>query len=580
MYRPMFEEVKDSVNTGDYILARQLLKKLPEEAKDFAEYWILNAAIYSAENLPEHAYICISAGISCAPDNYELYFMLGNYYAGLNANQAWLCYEQALLYCTDENDRQFIINEMDCLKQTGLVIVQPVSFVILSYNAMDMMKECIETIRETMLKDTYEIVVVDNASTDGIRDWLQSQQDIVLICNNENSGFAKGCNQGIHAANSSHDVLLLNNDTLLTPNAVFWLRMGLYEKEDVGVTGPLSNYATNQTVVIPDQTLRGYMEYARKIQIPEQNPYENKFWLSGFAMLIKRTALNEVGLLDENYAFANYEDSDYGIRMVKAGYKQFLCHNSFIFHWGSVSQKKHPDKYRESMEKNGQYFKDKWGFNLAYYSNVRSELIHYINAEKEDAISVLEIGCGCGATLSHIKYLYPNASVHGVELMENVADLGRYMADVINGDIESMILPYDANQFDYMIMGDVLEHLRDPEDAIRRLKKFLKPGGKIIASIPNLMHISVIAPLLQGDFTYQDEGLLDRTHIHFFTKNEIIRMFSRLDFHVANIAATLCNTEENKVDEDFKNAILALPQIADKEQFRIYQYLVVAEQNS
>lgn len=576
----MFEHIKELVNASLWSEARQQLNSISQDLRQAPEYWILNATVYNAQNLSEYEWKCISIGLSKDPYNYELYYMLGNYYSARNANQAFLCYEQALFYCNDENDKAFISSEMKALQQTGFVFVRPVSFVILSYNSMDIMKLCIESIRSSCPQNAYELVVVDNASTDGICEWLASQPDIKLIKNTENSGFAKGCNQGIDAASPNNDIFLLNNDTILPANALFWLRMGLYERKNIGAVGPLTNYAANhQTISLEDASIENYMEFAHSIQIPTENAYENKYWLVAFAMLIKREVLNLVGLLDECFQYGNYEDNDYGVRITKAGFELLLCHNSFIYHFGSISMSKDPEKYREYMHINQQYFTQKWGFTPNYYSNIRTTLIDLMQAKPDDSMQVLEVGCGCGSTLSHIKYLYPNAKVYGIELVKEVADCGTYMADILAGDVETMTFPYEENQFDYMIMGDVLEHLRDPETAIERLKKYLKSQGKIIASIPNLMNISVIVPLLQGDFTYQDEGLLDRTHIHFFTKNEIIRMFSRRNFTIELMASTVSLNVEADLDQELVNAIYSLPNIAEKEQFETYQYLLVARKN-
>ncbi|EKC64068.1 glycosyl transferase family 2 [human gut metagenome] len=87
--------------------------------------------------------------------------------------------------------------------------------------------------------------MVDNASTDGTLEWLQEQKDMTLVSNQENKGFPAGCNQGIKAAEPENDILLLNNDTIVLPNSIFWLRMGLYEEERIGTTGSMSNSVIN-----------------------------------------------------------------------------------------------------------------------------------------------------------------------------------------------------------------------------------------------------------------------------------------------------------------------------------------------
>ena len=90
---------------------------------------------------------------------------------------------------------------------------------------MYLTQKCIESLRSNLLSDSYEIIVVDNASTDGVTSWLEMQPDIKLIKSDVNLGFPKGCNVGINASTPDNDIFLLNNDTRITPNALFWLRM-------------------------------------------------------------------------------------------------------------------------------------------------------------------------------------------------------------------------------------------------------------------------------------------------------------------------------------------------------------------
>lgn len=97
-------------------------------------------------------------------------------------------------------------------------------------------------------------------------EWLRQQTDIILQENKENSGFPKGCNEGVALASKENDIFLLNNDTLLPPNALFWLRMGLYESDEIDSTGSITNHAANlQAVAFSEATLDNFLDYAKKI---------------------------------------------------------------------------------------------------------------------------------------------------------------------------------------------------------------------------------------------------------------------------------------------------------------------------
>ena len=328
-----------------------------------------------------------------------------------------------------------------------------------------MTAQCINSIRQTTPEELREIIVVDNASTDGSVEWLQEQPDVILQTNDENHGFPKGCNEGIALASKDSDIFLLNNDTVLPPNALFWLQIGLYESELVGATGSRSNYVSNDQMIEAEFTSPAeVLDYAVKNNIPMEYPYEPKVYLVGFALLMKRTVLDQIGLLDERFSPGNAEDLDICLRIRAAGYDSILCHNSTILHFGSQSFQQMGDEYKELMLSNIDKLCDKYGVNIRYYCMPRKELVDYIEAEKDSNIRVLELGCGAGATLAWIKGLYPNAELHGVEIVSTVAKIASSVqgAQVLCDNAETIDFPYEESYFDYCIMGDVLEHLHEP----------------------------------------------------------------------------------------------------------------------
>lgn len=505
--------------------------------------------------------------------NYALYYMLGLSLKEKNINQAFLCMENAEFFCGNAEDKVRIQKEKAVLAESGAFCVKPVSIVVLSYNLKQVCIQCIESIRKHNKPDTYEIIVVDNASSDGVYEWLKEQKDIKLIRNEENLGFPKGSNQGIKAA-GSNDILLLNNDIEIQPNTIFCLRMGLYETSRTGAAGCVSNYAGNgQTIDCTGYTPDDCRAYAKTCNVPCKNPYENKSYLGGFALLLRQGIIEQIGMFDERFSPGYYEDNDLGLRIAKAGYRQLLCKNSFVLHYGSASFGWEAQK--RQLEINAAKLRDKWGFDSRYYMNVRDDLIKYIQEDKDTPIHVLEVGCGLGSTLARIQALWPNAVVKGVEYVKDIAEIGKSVADISQGDIESMDLPYEKEYFDYMIFGDVLEHLRDPWGTIKRLKLYLKKSGHIIASIPNAAHMSVIVGLLKGTAAYQDAGILDKTHLRFFTKKTAMELFEKNGFSVEEMGALLDGSCYVKESEIIKK-VLELPGISDEESFIISQYLIKA----
>lgn len=563
----------------NYDLAGQFIaaaKKIPGLYDDTVA--IYDATIAQKQGDTSGMWSAIQQGLFINPENFELYMLLGEYYLPTNPNQAWLCYENALFFCSDDNDKQLIQVCLDNIKQNFTITVNKVSFIILSYNLLDYTRDCIESIRTHVPESAREIVVVDNASTDGSVAWLREQTDIILIENTQNMGFPKGCNQGVAAATKENDIFLLNNDTLMTPNALFWLRMGLYEGSSVGTVGSVSNYVGNlQIIDFPkDASTEQFLSYAYKNNVPMEFPYEDKLYLVGFALLISRKIWDEIGELDELFSPGNYEDNDYGLRVLKAGYKNILCRNSFIIHFGSKSFGQNIGSYHNLLFTNSKKFKSKWNIDPQYFFHPRSELSSLVREDTSAPLTVLDIGCGGGALIAFLKGQYPKTTAYGVEIVPEAADIAKYFANVICDNVECMEFPWQKDFFDYIILGDVLEHLHEPENILKKLHKHLKPTGQIIVSVPNVKHFSVMQPLIVSDrFSYTDAGILDRTHLKMYTGTELIDLITSCGYSITEGGHTV-NGQPNEQEQQLINTLIAFSESKDPTDYLAYQYVIKA----
>jgi len=137
------------------------------------------------------------------------------------------------------------------------------SIIILTYNNLMYNNKCVDSIRKYTKEDSYEMIVVDNNSTDGTREWLMEQNDIKAILNDENVGFPKGCNIGIAAADKENDILLLNNDTVVTPRWLDNLKTCIYSDDKVGATASITNNCSNyQAISVPYSDLKDMISFA------------------------------------------------------------------------------------------------------------------------------------------------------------------------------------------------------------------------------------------------------------------------------------------------------------------------------
>ncbi|MEQ1682325.1 MAG: class I SAM-dependent methyltransferase [Burkholderiaceae bacterium] len=178
--------------------------------------------------------------------------------------------------------------------------------------------------------------------------------------------------------------------------------------------------------------------------------------------------------------------------------------------------------------------------NLAatnYFSNPRPELVERI---RQGPNRVLEVGCAEGVMGGCLKQSGMARQVIGIEINPDAAKLARTRIDEVHcGDIEQMSLDsgeFRARSFDYVICGDVIEHLRCPEVVVKRLLTLLKPDGYFIVSVPNVRHWSVVSSLLfAGEWRYEPFGIMDETHMRFFTRKSILRLLREANTELVEV---------------------------------------------
>ena len=178
-----------------------------------------------------------------------------------------------------------------------------------------------------------------------------------------------------------------------------------------------------------------------------------------------------------------------------------------------------------------------------------------------DTKKILEIGTGSGAMAKAYKNINANVNYVGVEIDPDYQALSeRYCNKVYLENFESPTeaLLHESYDADFIIFSDVLEHMHNPWEVLRNLSKCIPKHCRILASIPNIQHWSIQIRLLNGDFEYADSGLLDRTHVRFFTRKTMIQLFKNNGFSINQIIPRIFNfpNQDNHLSMIRKNAEL------------------------
>lgn len=210
-----------------------------------------------------------------------------------------------------------------------------------------------------------------------------------------------------------------------------------------------------------------------------------------------------------------------------------------------------------------------------YDSNSSLSLtVNLVGTKKE----VLEVGPSTGYLTKLLKARHNHVTC--IEIDKESAEIAKEHCDrMIVGDIESLDLDSSLKpgQFDVIIFGDVLEHLRWPGSVLQKIKKYLKPDAFIIASIPNIGHGDVILNLMSQKFTYTPIGLIDSTHLRFFTLPGVRDLFDTSGYKVCKLMTTKMDIGETEQGETTRSIPIPIKSFVEKIPFsNVYQFVVTA----
>ena len=293
--------------------------------------------------------------------------------------------------------------------------------------------------------------------------------------------------------------------------------------------------------------------------------------LSDTFVIFNKSEFLVLGGFDKKYEKRILLYDDLCMKYNEANYKVVICNNSFVPRKIVNTMSNEEYKYYYNLYK--EYFFSKWGINYDYDFNCRIELLDLLDiSENRGEVKVLEVGCSSGETLLEFKNRYKDSKFYGIDINENMK---KVISDEINfvvGDAIEKVDMYKSEYFDYIILGDVIEHLPNPEKLLMMVKDKLKKSGKIVLSVPNISHYSVIREIIDGDFKYEEYGILDKTHLRFFTLKSIKRLLSKCGIGIEKVTSNVQYKEE---DNDFIDKLMSISKETSIDNYVSYQYFFV-----
>ena len=368
--------------------------------------------------------------------------------------------------------------------------------------------------------------------------------------------------------------MFLHNDVFVSEHTIQRMCEALQASADAGAIGAFTNrcrYRSPYYLKMDYQDfdgLRKAVAYEESV-IPLQT---HALILESHCMLMRKSVYKEIGDFDEQFNIVGCEDVDYSFRLQQHGYKLYIA-GTYAYHDRSSFASNHLEQepvYQQEKAK----FTQKWGTDPQYSTYIRKNFLSKMELKKEN-LTVLEVGCACGGNLMTISAMNPGADLYGIEINPHTASVASCYAQVEAEDIETISRKDWQGKFDYIIAGDVIEHLHDPWKAVKNLGRFLKLDGKIFISVPNVLFVGNMYNMLQGEWRYMDAGILDRTHLRFFTRRSIVELVEEAGLTVDLLWASVVELPNNI--QIFKENLVAISDVnIDQKELEAYQWMLAA----
>ncbi|WP_243370205.1 glycosyltransferase [Geotalea sp. SG265] len=448
---------------------------------------------------------------------------------------------------------------------------QPIDIIFLTYNRPSYFQQALNALIANT-RYPYRLIVVDNHSNDEMATYLQQVSIFFdhLIVNDDNY-FTTAFRRGIQVATS--DPYVVSDPDILVPDlqGKCWLEQLVemhHRYPEMGLIA-LNLDPANKPTQLPE------------VYLGDKEIYNEEITLANVGTVMQSIKRR---FFDGGY-ITDWETCQ---QIRKKGGKVGFATNIQAYHLGWNEDSDYPDYLVEKYH----LFKDKFGSDLysmytdsaeilarmgekpaAYYGFSRPEVQELVSPK---AKRILDVGCAAGTMGGELKEKL-QAEVWGIECQPEAAGLAAKKLDkLLTGTVEEKLAKVPDGYFDTIIFADVLEHLRDPAAILSAARAKLAAGGEIVASIPNVRHWSVVKGLLEGEWDYTDEGILDRTHLRFFTRQGVMELFGNAGFTPTTMSATVLNEVQvpPQIPKALAEAGLDVSTLAD--EGRHYQYLLRA----
>lgn len=372
-----------------------------------------------------------------------------------------------------------------------------VSILVIAYNRLEKTRNCVESILKYTSDVNYELILVDNGSSDGTLEYFKSicydNKKIIRITKNLQLSF--GILQGTKYCSGMY-IAFLNNDMIVTHNWLSNIMKCFHSDERIGMVCTASSNVSNfQDAGIVFNNLEDMQEKAKQYNISDPRKWHERLRLITCGTVYKRECIEICGNWDYGF-FHDFADDDLTFRIRRAGYKTILCKDVFVHHDHNFSalDDEATQKYKESIKIGRENFKEKY-FGIDAWedtTNYENNMIALINEPNHSFINVLGIDVKCGIPILEVKNKLKDYNIFDTYLnsyTENAKyyiDLKTICEGAVFCDRIDFISEYFVDEsFDYIILGKSINLYKDPYKVLTNILKMINKNGQIILKLRN-----------------------------------------------------------------------------------------------
>ena len=412
----------------------------------------------------------------------------------------------------------------------------PVSIILAACNNLAHTELCLQSLSKHTAHLDYELITVNNGSTDGTGDFLEALPHRKKISISHYYGMAQAFNAGLRLAAGEYSVLL-TNEILLTPRWLDNLLTSAQSDPQTGMVVPVCNFAPDaQQIKLSYQNQAELEEAAVKYNLSDPRKWEERLKLVCYAVLMRTDVVNGLGGFDDIYNPGILGEEDLSFRLRRAGYKLILAGDTFVHRFATVARM-NARATQDLMERNRRIFAARFGVDPWDDTGIDWEIVSLIAHNKDKGLHILGVGPRCGATLLQIKNRLRENGVTDVWLW-SITEEEKYMADLASiceqavcERLDNITLVYQGRKFDCIIVEHDLCDLDHPEKFLQDILIMMPEDGQLIFPLSNALFYANILNLLKG---YPETGR-DRINCRYINANNLKSLLQKIGFQELQI---------------------------------------------